>query len=403
MLAVLAVAGSALFAFTPLDIAAERLFYRAGALDHWPLAHHPPWVLLYAAAPWITAVLVVAGLALLGAGWLRRRPVQRSHGVFLLLAIALGPGLLVNLALKDHWARPRPRDIVAFAGPLEYVPAPLPGHQGGAAFPCGHCSVGFLCGAGWWLWRRRRPWRARLALAAGIFCGLALGLGRMAAGAHFLSDVLWSALLAYGVCHVLAWHVLHLERAAAEPGAAAAAAGRRWPRLAAPAAALGGVAVLIALFAPAHGTSIRTVIRLAALTQPPHAFEFDARAADVEVVLLDGPAAEVIVTGELHGFGVPGSRLAAAYELAQTPQPTLRYRYEQRGWFTDLGGFATVMLPAAAFGQVAVQLGRGNITVRDETRGALSSSGAVRLELHTGNGRVEVRRAPARGEAADQR
>jgi lipid A 4'-phosphatase len=391
VLAALAVAGSALFALTPLDITAARYFYRAGSPDHWPLAHHPPWSLLYAAAPWITGALVVAGLALLGAGWVRRRPAVRVHGVFLLLAIALGPGLLVNFVFKDHWARPRPREIVTFAGPLEYVPAPLPGHQGGASFPCGHCSVGFLCGAGWWLWKRRRPRRARLALAIGIVCGVALGLGRLAAGAHFLSDVLWSAILAYGVCHLLCYHVLHLDSEATGPTPAGPGARLGSARVTALAGVLGGVAVLVALFAPAHGIAVHSVIRLASLAQPPRGFEFEARAADVEVVLLDGPAIEVSVTGELHGFGLPGSRLASAYELARTPEPTLHYRYEQRGWFTDLGGFATVLLPAAAFGHVAVHVGRGNITVRDDTRAALSRSGGVQLELTTGSGRVTVR------------
>jgi lipid A 4'-phosphatase len=37
----------------------------------------------------------------------------------------------------------------------------------------------------------------------GLAVGFALGLGRMAAGGHFLSDVIWSALLALGLAHAL--------------------------------------------------------------------------------------------------------------------------------------------------------------------------------------------------------
>src|SRR5206468_8642951 len=60
-----------LFAATPLDIAAARVFYRSDALDHWPLAKEPPWSVLYGLAPWITASLVIVGLAALAAGLVR--------------------------------------------------------------------------------------------------------------------------------------------------------------------------------------------------------------------------------------------------------------------------------------------------------------------------------------------
>lgn len=394
----LAVLITAVFAATPLDIAVARLFYRAASPDPWPLAAREPWSLLYAAAPWITASLVLAGLALLAAGRLRRQDRQRRAALLLLLALAIGPGLLVNGVFKDHWARPRPREILQLGGALSYVPAPLPGRSGGASFPCGHCSVGFLYGAGWWIWRRRRPAWARASLGLGIAAGLALGLGRMAAGAHFLSDVLWSALLAYGVCHVLTYHVLHLEVDDGDAGAPAQRLHPLWMRLAAPAAVLGGVAVLVALFVTAHGTRVSARIPLASLPQAPRALEFDARAADVQIVLMDTPAgtpaSEISVAGELHGFGLPGSRLEAGYELLPRPVATLRYRFEQSGRFTDLGGYATVLLPAAAVERLVVRLDRGNIVVRDETRSGAVRRHAIALDLHTGRGQVEVLASP---------
>ena len=52
-----------LFASGALDIAAARAFYDPEPPDHWPLTHRLPWSLLYRAAPWATATLVVAGLA----------------------------------------------------------------------------------------------------------------------------------------------------------------------------------------------------------------------------------------------------------------------------------------------------------------------------------------------------
>jgi lipid A 4'-phosphatase len=211
LLAFAALAGALtlLFAATPLDLAAVALFYRAQSPDHWPLAAQFPWMLLYRAAPWIAASLGVAALAALGAGIVQRRAQWRRDAIFVLLALALGPGLVINAVLKDHWGRPRPRDVIEFGGPFHYVVAPLQG-EGGKSFPCGDCSLGFLCAAGWWIWRRRRPRLAVASLAIGLALGTVLGLGRMAAGGHFLSDVAWSALLTLGVAHALYHHVLRI-------------------------------------------------------------------------------------------------------------------------------------------------------------------------------------------------
>src|SRR5436305_5189335 len=274
-LTALAVAVTILFAVTRLDIAAARAFYSPNALDHWPLARELPWSVLYRLAPWITAVLVLSGLGALALGMARGHGDWRRHGIFLLLSVVIGPGLLVNTVFKDHWGRPRPRDIVEFGGPLHYRIAPLPGGEGGASFPCGHCSVGFLYAVGWWVWRRRRPAWARASLAVGLLAGFALGLGRMAAGGHFLSDVIWSALLALGVAHVLYYDVLRLsghelrESEAASAGSPAAAPAARWHHLAAAVAALGGAGVLLALFATPHGTELTANVPPSSLPRAP--------------------------------------------------------------------------------------------------------------------------------------
>jgi membrane-associated PAP2 superfamily phosphatase len=387
LLVALAAAVTVLFAVAPLDIAAARLFYRSNALDPWPLAKELPWSLLYCLAPWITATLVLAGLAALAVGLVRGRVAARRSGIFLLLAVVLGPGLLVNAVFKDHWHRPRPRDLVEFGGPLHYRPAPLPGGEGGASFPCGHCSVGFLYGAGWWVWKRRRPAWAWASLAAGLAAGFALGLGRMAAGGHFLSDVIWSALLALGVAHVLSLFVLRFPvEDHREPGAANPA-----PRLAvitAAVAALGGAGVLLALFAAPHGTQLAASIPFSSLPRAPQAFEVTARTANVVIVVVDAPAEQISIEGELHGFGLPGSRLDTHVDFVPGPVPTLRYSIEQHGWFTDLDGSATIRVPAGGLGRIAVRVERGNIQVRDATREGVVKTGRLKLDLRSSAGLV---------------
>jgi lipid A 4'-phosphatase len=385
VLAGLAAAVTVLFAVTPLDFAAARLFYRPSPLDHWPLAKEAPWSVLYRLAPWITTSLVVAGLAALGVGLLRGEAAARRSGIFLLLSVVLGPGLLVNALFKDHWHRPRPRDIVEFGGPLHYRPAPLPGGEGGASFPCGHCSVGFLYAAGWWVWKRSRPAWGRASLAAGLAAGFALGLGRMAAGGHFLSDVAWSALLALGVAHLISFFVLR------DSGAAVPAPRR--PRLAwitAAVAALGGAAVLIALFAAPHGARLAASFPFSSLPRTPRVFEVTARIANVVIVVVDAPAGRISVEGELHGFGLPGSRLDAHFGLVPGRVPTLRYGIEQHGWFTDLDGAATIRVPAGGLDRIAVRVERGNIEVRDATREGVVSAGKLKLDLRSAAGRVQA-------------
>lgn len=381
-----------LFAVTPLDIQAARLFYRPGGLDHWPFAHEMPWSLLYRLAPYVTAVLVLAGLGALAAGLRRGRGAWRRRGVFLLLSIVLGPGIVVNTLFKDHWNRPRPRDIVELGGASHYRIAPLPGGEGGASFPCGHCSVGFLCASGWWMWRQSRPRCARASLAFGLIAGFLLGLGRMAAGGHFLSDVVWSALLALGIAH-LVHHAVEWSagRARLAVGALARAAGSPLGQhLLTAAAALGGVAVLVAVFATPHGTPLSARIPLASLPATLGALQVAARKANVDIVIVDRPAGVIEVDGELHGFGLPTSRLESRVETVPGPTPTLRYEIVQHGVFTDLDGLVTLTVPLGGLRRVAVRLERGNIRVRDMTAGGAVRSGRVRLDLHTASGRVDA-------------
>ena len=199
----LVLASTVVFWITDWDLRLEHLFYHRAHGD-WLLEHHPLWkVLLYDSVPVITAVVVFGTLAIMLAGcWHARARSWRVPAVYLLLVFVLGPGLLVNLTFKDHWGRARPAQLQVFGGeavytpPLEYVPN---GH--GRSFPSGHASVGFALVAFWFIWRRRQPLRAGRALRAALLLGSLIGLTRMAAGGHFLSDVIWAGWM----CLFAAW------------------------------------------------------------------------------------------------------------------------------------------------------------------------------------------------------
>jgi membrane-associated PAP2 superfamily phosphatase len=85
----------------------------------------------------------------------------------------------------------------------------------GRCLPAAHSLTGFALFGLYLALRDGNPRAARYALAAGWIIGLAAGAIQIARGAHFLSHVLWTAWVAWGVTLALA--ALERRRAAARP------------------------------------------------------------------------------------------------------------------------------------------------------------------------------------------
>jgi lipid A 4'-phosphatase len=204
------VAATALFLLAPgVDLWAAGLFFRPGA--GFFLAELGVVRALYRAVPWIVTAQAIGIPLLLLLGWWRGRAfagIGLKQGVFVLLVLVLGPGLLVNTLLKDHWGRARPSQVVEFGGVESFTAAPLPANacQKNCSFVSGHAAVGFALITYSFLAIERRR-RQALALAA-VAAGSAIGLARMAQGAHFLSDVVFAGLGVGGVAWLLAWVLL---------------------------------------------------------------------------------------------------------------------------------------------------------------------------------------------------
>ena len=144
-------------------------------------------------------VLVMAGfLAAWALGRLgvplpaRLRPGGRSV-LFLALGMALGPGLLVNMVLKDHWHRPRPVQVSEFGGPLEF--RPWYRTDGACVANCSFVS-GETSSAFWLVGPAllAPPPLRGPAVVGALLAGAATATLRLAFGGHFLSDVLFAAL-----------------------------------------------------------------------------------------------------------------------------------------------------------------------------------------------------------------
>ncbi len=398
-LSALSLVAATVFAATALDIVAARLFYRPELADPWPVASRPVWLLFYKSAPWVTGSLAAAGVALIVAGTVRRTSrLLRLYGIFIMLCVIVGPGLIVNGILKDHWGRPRPRQIVEFGGRLPYAPPLLPAGTHGKSFPCGHCSVGYLFAAGWWLWRRRRPRWAAASLVAGSVLGTLLGIGRMAAGGHFLSDAVWAGLIAFWVAHAFYYYVLRVP-AREDSRVDIYPLIERRPRVRA--AAIAG-AVLLGLaiagggvLATPHHRDLAERVRLADYPERPEELAVRVDTLDVEIRLVADPRSEIVCDGYVHGFGLPTNEIGAAWTFRERPVPTLRYRVREAGWFTDIDGVVRILVPAREVRRISVRVAHGDIDVVDATRGAVPANRLPTLDLDTADGRV--RRSP--GEA----
>ncbi len=126
--------------------------------------------------------------------------------VFLLSTLILGPGVLVNLILKDNWGRPRPRNVEIFGGDLPYQPVWKISNycDSNCSFVSGEGSAAMWLVAAVTLlvpatWRKG-------ALVFLIPLGLILSANRVAFGGHFLSDT----LLSWGVTLLLILAIHHL-------------------------------------------------------------------------------------------------------------------------------------------------------------------------------------------------
>lgn len=191
-------AGTAAFRLTHVDLLLSQLFYAGGSAP-WPLVERQPWLAIYALGVYPGFLVGLGGLMAWGlGGWSVRWARWRVPGAYCFLLLLIGPGLLVNLTLKDNWGRPRPNQIVDFGGQCQFLRVgDADWDAEGRSFPSGHAAMGFyLMAPGFLLYRHRRR-AARLYFWIGLGCGLVMGTTRVVQGRHFASDVLWSAGIVY--------------------------------------------------------------------------------------------------------------------------------------------------------------------------------------------------------------
>ena len=170
----------------------------------------------------ITLIVLPAFLAVIGKLiWPRRRMlIEARAALFLIATLALGPGLLTNVILKDHWGRPRPIDVQQFGGDYRFTSWWDP--RGGCPDNCSFIA-GEPSGAFWTLAPAALagPELQPLAYAAALAFGAGVGVLRIAAGAHFFSDVVFAGVFMYLLIWLIhgviyRWPATRIDEAAAE-------------------------------------------------------------------------------------------------------------------------------------------------------------------------------------------
>jgi lipid A 4'-phosphatase len=150
--------------------------------------------------------LVFASLALLAGTWVWRRwAACRMPLAFLALAIAIGPGAVVNGGFKDNWQRARPYQVVEFGGTQQFTRATVMTDQcdNNCSFVSGHVACGFFLMSLMLV----HPNRQKAWAATGALTGLLIGFARISDSAHWLSDVLWAAPITM-LCSWIVWQAL---------------------------------------------------------------------------------------------------------------------------------------------------------------------------------------------------
>jgi lipid A 4'-phosphatase len=189
--------------FPRLDIHISSLFFDGTAFWHeW-------WQkLLKDSLGYLVGVSLMAVIIIYVYNRLANRNIGGVNGrrvVYVLLVASVGAGLIVNVALKDHLGRARPRNIEEFGGTRQFTPLFIPSKECrvNCSFSSGDAAGAFLS-----LALAKALTRRRRYLVAAIAFGALVSLSRVSAGAHFFSDTVVSFFVMLIVTDVCWYYVV---------------------------------------------------------------------------------------------------------------------------------------------------------------------------------------------------
>jgi len=328
--AVLLAAGTAALWSGDLDRRVARAFYSPTDPTHWPQGYEQPWAFLYRWGVFPAIGVAAAGLLLLAWSLGRKKrdanaQFLRRSGLTIVLGLALGPLLLVNGVLHETWGRPRPRQVVEFAGSQAFRAVLQPRWDPSAqSFPTGHAAAGYGLFVVYFALRQARPRLAWLGLATALVLGSVTAWARIAQGGHWLSDGLWSA----GIVWFAAWLIARaLERRPAKlppnnRDDSPSGTFRTWG-----AAACGSGALILCAAYLAFLPLMERMDREIALPPGANEVQIEWSGPPAEVHLLSASGTVARITTTLSGRGAPWVGLADHWEPQAGPDGSVRGQY----------------------------------------------------------------------------
>jgi lipid A 4'-phosphatase len=142
---------------------------------------------------WSCAFIAILGLWITHHKSDRWMHLVKAQWIFVAVCLAAGPGIVANLALKDHWGRARPKHVLEFGGKKIFTAPLVPTNQclRNCSFISGEAASVF---APFYAAAFVLPQWSALLVVAGTLSGIAAGMLRVAQGGHFLSDVIFAGV-----------------------------------------------------------------------------------------------------------------------------------------------------------------------------------------------------------------
>jgi lipid A 4'-phosphatase len=228
------VSGFAFALYPAIDLSIARAAYEATNPGNGTVAHLllQTATILRKAAVWIEVLFIVPAIVALVVKLLLPRTRMFISGraiIFLVTSLIVGPGLIVNAMLKDHWERPKPGHLVQFGGNQHFVPwwQPIGDCRRNCSFVSGEASAAFWTIAPAAL---APPQWKPLAYAAAIGFGTIVSLSRIVTGGHFLSDTVFAGLFTFVVIWILYAIIYRWRRTQLDDNAIETAIERMSPR-----------------------------------------------------------------------------------------------------------------------------------------------------------------------------
>lgn len=178
--------------FCKIDVIVSGYFFKPN-LDFY-YKNNDLVMLCFRLVPIITTVWgIFCFLYLIYIKW-NKKSILRSPVLYLLIAVIIGPGLIINYGFKEHWGRARPSQILEFSGNKAFTcPLKMSNEcDHNCSFASGHASMGYYFSSLSYV--VPLPYQG-ITFILGMALGLIIGFGRIVQGGHFLSDVIFSGLI----------------------------------------------------------------------------------------------------------------------------------------------------------------------------------------------------------------